>query len=205
MTHDSQELLNLFGRLFAQPGFNQAAILSRQIGGHHEGERGQLRVLRLLATHDKLTNAELVEALDIRPSSVSALVTKLEGAGLISRTPAEDDKRVSLISLTDEGRQLINDSRTQKDQLSEALFDALDPTEQAQLAGLLRKLTAGLDENPPQIDPAYFQRLAHLRGHRQGFDRSAFDRDGFGPGRTGFGAQGDAPRGDFGPRGWRHP
>ncbi|WP_179395090.1 MarR family winged helix-turn-helix transcriptional regulator [Lacticaseibacillus absianus] len=174
MTHDSQALLNLFGRLFQQRGFMQAAVFSSRLDGPHTQERGQLRVLRLLATQGELTNADIVDALDIRPSSVSALVSKLEASGLITREPSATDKRVTLIQLTDQGRALIADSRDQKDKLSEALFASLDDSEQQQLAGLLRKLTAGLDAQAPDVDIDDFKRLAHLHGPRHGFDRPGF-------------------------------
>lgn len=150
MTYDSQELLNLFGRLFQQRTFVAAAIKSNQVGDHQQNQRGQFRVLHLLAKQDNITNSDIVEALDIRPSSVSVLVSKLEHSGLIKRHNSSTDKRVSLITLTDKGRSFIESSRKFKDELSASMFESLTADEQQQLFKLLNKLTIDLESKEPQ-------------------------------------------------------
>jgi DNA-binding MarR family transcriptional regulator len=148
MTHDSQELLALFGKLLQQPVFASAAFQAAHFGRHpqHQG-RGQERLLRLLATRDGISNAEIAEALDIRPSSVSTLVGKLEDSQLIERRPSEDDKRVQLIYLTDDGRKLISTGRELRDDFSEAAFAGLSTQEQQQLSDLLKKLLASMQDD----------------------------------------------------------
>lgn len=148
MTHDSQELLALFGKLLRQPVFASAAFQAGHFGRHpqHQG-RGQERLLRLLATRDGISNAEIAEALDIRPSSVSTLVGKLEDSQLISRRPSADDKRVQLIYLTDDGRKLLSTGRELRDDFSEAAFAGLSEQEQQQLSDLLKKLLASMDDD----------------------------------------------------------
>lgn len=145
MTYDSQELLALFGRLMQQRTFASAAMRAGMSDDNPRGDRGQLRLLRLLGEHDGMTNAEIAEALDIRPSSVSALVKKLEEAHFIERHDDPDDKRVSRIFVTDAGRTFLTGSRQFKDDFSEACFASLSATEQSQLRDLLRKLAEGLE------------------------------------------------------------
>jgi hypothetical protein len=58
MTYDSQELLTLFGRLFQQRTFISAAIKSWKFDDHQQNQRGQFRVLHLLAEKDNLTNSK---------------------------------------------------------------------------------------------------------------------------------------------------
>ena len=48
----------------------------------------------------------------VRSSSLSELLGKLEGAGLIQRTPCPSDLRTTLVSLTPAGRQKAAGSRT---------------------------------------------------------------------------------------------
>ncbi|GEP25217.1 MarR family winged helix-turn-helix transcriptional regulator [Lentilactobacillus diolivorans] len=189
MTYDSQELLNLFGKLFQQRAFMSAAIKSVQFGRSQDPQKNsnQLRMLHELASKKELTNSDIVEALDIRPSSVSAMVNKLEASGLIERHESPDDKRVSLISLTDKGQTFINETQRFKDQLSESLFASLTNDEQQQLRQLLGKLLNDLDEKMPDdwSEPknfADFMRLAHdwhhnMEGFNHDFPFGGFKRN----------------------------
>jgi DNA-binding MarR family transcriptional regulator len=174
MTYHSQELLALFGRLFQQRMFVSAAMRSSVDNDDHgHGNRGQLRLLQLLEDQDGLTNAEIAEKLDIRPSSVSALVKKLEEADFIERHESASDKRVSQIFLTEDGRQFIHGTRAFKDEFSESCFASLSADEQAQLRDLLTKLIGGLenDWNGPKA-PEEWQALMRRHGdHHRKFDR----------------------------------
>lgn len=183
MTYDSQALLTLFGRLFQQRAFVASAVRSTRMNEHDpERNSNQLRLLQLLTQHDHLTNSDIVEDLDIRPSSVSALVTKLEGAGMIERQASPDDKRVALISLTEKGRQFLETAHKAKDELSETLFTTLSSDEQAQLRDLLQKLLKDLEAKQPAdwdhaADYRAFMEQAQAlhRGHGMGM------RGGIGP------------------------
>lgn len=165
MTQDTQELLRLFGRLLRQRGFVQSALW-HQRSSDQGGDRGQLRLLRLIADRKQLTNAEIVEALDIRPSSASALVAKLEDAGLVQREPSATDGRVTLISLTKAGQDFIAAAREEKDNLADTLFAGLSAAEQTQLAALLRKLLASLEtSDADHASDAYFKQLGPFGPH----------------------------------------
>lgn len=182
MTYDSQELLTLFGRLFQQRAFVSAAVRSTRMNEHDpERNSNQLRLLHLLTQHDHLTNSDIVEDLDIRPSSVSALVTKLEGAGLIERQPSPDDKRVALISLTDAGQKFLTTAHKVKNELSETLFTTLSETEQTQLRDILQKLLKDLEAKQPSdwdqsADFRTFMEQARAlhRGHGHGMGMGGF-------------------------------
>ena len=151
MTYDSQQLLTLFGRLLQQREFVAAAMRSTRINDQEpERNSNQLRVLQRLTQEAHLTNSDIVEELDIRPSSASALVAKLEGAGLVNRQPSPDDKRVTLISLTDAGRKFLATAHKAKDELSESLFTTLSDSEQAQLRDILQKLLQDLEAKQPR-------------------------------------------------------
>lgn len=185
MTYDSQELMTLFGRLFQQRAFVTVAMKSWKFDGQKQNQRGQSRLLHLLAQKDNLTNSEIVEALDIRPSSVSALVSKLEASELIERHESPDDKRVSLISLTDKGRKFIDGSKKFKDELSESMFESLTETEQQQLRSLLEKLIVDLEDKEPEWSKHLFDQMFHefhdgKNGDHHHDGRFGNDRDGFG-------------------------
>lgn len=151
MTYDSQELLTLFGRLFQQRAFVATTMHSLHLNEHApQNNSNKLRLLNLLTQHDQLTNSEIVEDLDIRPSSVSALVAKLEDAQLITRQASAEDKRVMLIRLTERGRTFLREAHQVKDDLSEALFKTLSASQQEQLRTILQKLVTDLEKRDPK-------------------------------------------------------
>ena len=50
-------------------------------------------LLLVLSERKQCSQAELAAALDVEPPTVSSMVTKLEAAGTLSRTPSSDDRR----------------------------------------------------------------------------------------------------------------
>lgn len=143
MTKTSEALLKAFGSLLQKRTFIGAVTSSLRFGDRQR-QPNQLRLLRLLDDKGELTNSDLVEALDIRPSSVSALVQKLEELGLLARHESETDKRVQLIALTDDGRKFIETTGKLKTDLPDQIFAGLSEEEQADLLKLIDKLTADL-------------------------------------------------------------
>lgn len=167
MTKDTQDLLNLFGQLFQQKVFVAAAFKSNQEDNNPQfNQRGQQRVMRLLLEKDQLTNSQIVEELDIRPSSASVLVSKLEESGMVEKTESPDDKRVTFISLTDEGRESIIKSRQFKNDFFDSLFDSLSDDEQQQLSDSLRKLINDLESKAPKWDEQRNDFLNTRRGFK---------------------------------------
>lgn len=75
--------------------------------------KGQYRCLLVLESAGTVNQKYLASLLHIRPTSVSEILLKLEQKGLIGRVPSEKDKRVSLVSLTEEGVKAAR--RTRKD------------------------------------------------------------------------------------------
>ena len=67
----------------------------------------QFRALVVLAVGER-NLGELAEALDVHPSSATRLCTRLEAKSLITRRPAAQSRRELLVSLTREGRTLVD-------------------------------------------------------------------------------------------------
>lgn len=81
MTVNNRDLFSSFGKLFQNRAFVMAVAQQFHFGDHgsERGGRGQMGILRVLADAPAgLTNAEIAEILDIRPSSVSATLNRLE-------------------------------------------------------------------------------------------------------------------------------
>lgn len=72
--------------------------------------------------------------------SITSAVQRLKQRGLLTRTPAEQDKRVMLIGLTEAGRTLIEEQFAAHLQCLERIASVLTPDETATLTALLKKL-----------------------------------------------------------------
>jgi len=105
----------------------------------------QNRALSLLAMNDGMSQRQFAYLLGIRPQSTGEILNKLESNGYISRQPAENDGRVNLVYLTDEGRKQAAEIEKQQ---NEDIFDCLSDEEKEQLTALLGKIV----ENHPEVN-----------------------------------------------------
>jgi DNA-binding MarR family transcriptional regulator len=58
-----------------------------------------------------MTISEIAEAVNVRPSTVSKMMDRLEDRGLAKRLPSETDARLTHAELTDEGRAVCKKLR----------------------------------------------------------------------------------------------
>ncbi|MBQ0071924.1 MAG: MarR family transcriptional regulator [Spirochaetales bacterium] len=96
----------------------------------------QLSVLHLLKTEGPLSQKDLAEKLNVKPASVSELVTKLERKGLLERQRTEEDRRKVVLCLTEKGRSVPELKKEDKAHY----YDALSKEEKTALASSLKKL-----------------------------------------------------------------
>ena len=66
----------------------------------------QFRVLNCLWKKGVLTQKEIHEFIDVKPSTLTGLVDLLSVKGFLKRTVSEEDARINRISLTDKGQGL---------------------------------------------------------------------------------------------------
>lgn len=98
-----------------------------------------IRALHLLATEPQLAMKNLAEHLSLTPPSVTALTRRLVQTGLVHRQSHADDSRVALLSLTDEGRDLLALLYQDQHRRMEQLLDGLTPEEQQLFLDLLER------------------------------------------------------------------
>ncbi|MDO8210581.1 MarR family winged helix-turn-helix transcriptional regulator [Conexibacter sp. CPCC 206217] len=71
----------------------------------------QVRALVLLDDIDEATAGQLAKAADLTPASVTAMLDQLEEQGMVERRRSETDRRLVVVSLTAEGRALLEHKR----------------------------------------------------------------------------------------------
>jgi DNA-binding MarR family transcriptional regulator len=77
----------------------------------HGTTRAQWGVLARLRRHEGLNQAALAELLDLQPISLARLIDRLEQQQLVRRGSDPADRRAHLLTLTPEGRRLVDDPR----------------------------------------------------------------------------------------------
>lgn len=100
----------------------------------------QWRVLRILTDQGELTSAEISAFACIHKVSISRIVTSLEGRGMISRRASTTDARASYISLTPEGRTLMEPLVAEATEIHQKIAMDFGTERYEQLLLLLRQL-----------------------------------------------------------------
>ena len=104
-----------------------------------------LAALRRVGEPYSLTPTELFRSMMLSSAAMTNRIDRLEGRGLVRRSPDPDDRRGVLITLTDEGLALVEEAVRAHVENEKKLLEALDPGERDQLADLLRKLLASME------------------------------------------------------------
>ena len=126
-------------------------------GPHHGHMRGpnpqkmrafaQRRLLSvLLGYEDGVRQKVLAEEMRINPSSISELISKLEAEGYAARTVDPDDKRATLITLTEVGKARAYELEDERNERFAKPFANLNDQEKDQLLKLLEKLITPVEE-----------------------------------------------------------
>src|SRR5215218_4701693 len=114
--------------------------------GLEPGWHDVLATLRRTGPGYRLRPTDLTDALMLTSSGTTKRLDRLERAGLIGREPDPGDRRGVTITLTDEGRAVI-DRVTEAHVANEArLLEGLGRADRERLAALLRKLSLTLPE-----------------------------------------------------------
>ncbi len=114
--------------------------------GLEPGWHDVLATLRRTGPPFQLRPTDLTNASMLTSSGTTKRLDKLEQAGLIARSADPADRRGTIITLTDAGRELIDVLTAAHLQNEREIIGALSEAEQRRLADLLRKLQLGLPE-----------------------------------------------------------
>jgi DNA-binding MarR family transcriptional regulator len=108
--------------------------------GLKETDFGVLSPLRRAGEPFELTPTELARHRMITSGGMTAALDRLEDKGMIVRVPNPNDRRGSLVRLTDRGREVIDASMELHAEVEHQLVAALNEQDAADLQRILRKL-----------------------------------------------------------------
>jgi DNA-binding MarR family transcriptional regulator len=112
----------------------------------------QYRVLTLLAAEPEWRLIDLSDAMLCVRSTVTRIVDNLESSGLVLRVDHPADRRAQRLTLTPEGRQLLDRAQVAHGQALEQSLGLADIASQEHLMGLLQSLRAHLSVHLDQMD-----------------------------------------------------
>jgi len=118
---------------------------------HHGLSAAGRQVLAILEGSDEpLSPTTIAERLLVTTASTTSLLNTLEGRGLLTRLPDPDDRRRLLVSLTEQGRQVVDDFLPEVVTLQTAVMASLSEAERRRLLQSL----AAIRESIARVDAA---------------------------------------------------
>lgn len=139
-------------RLYARPGFLLRRAHQISAAVFEDECRGlaltpaQFGVLTVLKAHPGLGQSSLARALGFDKVTVLRVLRGLQTRGLVTRGPAQDNRRNMSVVLTSEGEEVLRHAQRPAEKAYRRLLAPLDTTQQQQLLELLQLLTGELED-----------------------------------------------------------
>ena len=106
----------------------------------------RLLLLRILSEAGERRAGELARHLGIKASAASSLIESLEREGLVVRGGDAHDRRVTIISITDEGARVLRDAIAPQRELTRRLMSSLAAEDLAVMIRIQRSLLKTLTD-----------------------------------------------------------
>lgn len=110
----------------------------------------QLKSLMFIEFEGKTSAKSLSEALKVTPPNVTGIIDRLVARGIVTREENPDDRRVTLLKVTEQGESMMMKLRETQIRMTTMLLERLNETElEALLIGikaLVRELKTGLEK-----------------------------------------------------------
>lgn len=129
--------------------FELLQALNKGVGPKFERCAGisptRLRLLHELFRVDEVSQITLQKSVDIDAAAVTRHLKAMEESGVITRRNNPADNRVTLVSLTDQGRDRMLQYSNEKRQFIATLLTGFDDQERTLLINMLNRLQANIN------------------------------------------------------------
>ncbi|MEU7488093.1 MarR family transcriptional regulator [Streptomyces sp. NPDC042319] len=111
----------------------------------------QFRLLVVLSVHGTAKLVALADLLNVNPSTAMRMVDRLIAAGFAGRRMNPDNRRETLLELTDEGRRIVEEATARRRTAIAEIVERMDPAQRAAMVTALTAFTeaAGEPAAPP--------------------------------------------------------
>lgn len=134
-----------------------------QGGGQHHFPGGH-RLLEIVIEEDGIRASLLAQRLNIRPSSLTDALNRMELHGLIERRRDEADSRVTRVHITEAGFNKFEERKKGHVEWSKTLNACISREEAEQFCAVAAKIIAFLEDQPAAEEP-HGGRCKKGRGH----------------------------------------
>ena len=132
----------------------QLTILLRRVqrihfttaSGEIELDRSAYGILCRLVDEGPQRLGLLAQSFGLDPSTITRQVQALEQESLVERRPDPTDRRASLLDLTDQGRQVLTETRSRRREWLEAALGDWDEQDHEEFGRLLEKFNLSIDK-----------------------------------------------------------
>ncbi len=128
--------------------FDQIQSLQRQLACTFEKCAGisasRLQLLCQLSHTEEISQSSLQKLVGIDHAAITRHLKQLEAEQVVIRRTNPDDNRMTLVQLTEHGRERIIAFREEREQFVSRLFDGFDEKEQEQLLNMLQRMNTNI-------------------------------------------------------------
>ncbi len=134
----------------AESIFEMLLLLNKEISCKFERCAGisasRLQLLCKLYQVEEISQTLLQKEIGIDGAAVTRHLKQLEANAMVTRRTKPEDNRVTLVSLTDYGRERIITFRQERSQFVDRLLQSFDEAERHQLADMLRIMNGHISD-----------------------------------------------------------
>ncbi|MGF7536158.1 MarR family transcriptional regulator [Bacillus mexicanus] len=102
--------------------------------------QSRLELLTLLYHADEISQSDLQKNVNIDSAAVTRHLKQLEAKGMVSRRRKPEDNRITLVRLTDQGRERIESSKKEKERFMKEMLANVSAEERSQLIDVLARM-----------------------------------------------------------------
>ena len=113
----------------------------------------QLVILQEISSLGEVSVGEVARAVSLSQATLTVILNRMEKCGLLSRRRSQQDKRRVLVSITDNGKQVLEDAPPLMQEAFVDEFSSLQEWEQAMILCSLQRLVSIMDAKAIQAAP----------------------------------------------------
>ena len=113
----------------------------------------QLVILQEISNIGKATSGEIARAVSLSQPTVTGILERMEKRGLLTRQRSRHDKRRIMVSITENGRNVLKDAPPLMQEAFVERFSSLQEWEQNMILSALQRLVSIMDAKAIQAAP----------------------------------------------------
>ncbi|MDC2865363.1 MarR family winged helix-turn-helix transcriptional regulator [Bacillus sp. BP-3] len=125
-------------------------FLNKDISSKFEGCTGisqsRLELLHQLYQVDEISQKELQKEVNIDNAAITRHLKQLEASEMITRRKSPNDNRVTLVSLTNTGRNKIHSFQEEKERFAASVLKDFNEEERDELLNMLNRIQKNITE-----------------------------------------------------------